>query len=108
MDRSSLRLELLQSRQEAPIQDRAERVSEIYFSQGTKLIADVGAIAGGVVGGVVGLLAILALVWFLLRRRKRNMHADFDDNMVCPSANIVILLIISLTLAEPRTTRLSI
>jgi nitrate reductase gamma subunit len=43
---------------------------------------DVGAIAGGVVGGVVGLLAILGLVWFLLRRKRRNMHNDFDDNMV--------------------------
>lgn len=44
--------------------------------------SDVGAIAGGVVGGVVGLLAILGLVWFLLRRKRRNMHNDFDDNMV--------------------------
>jgi hypothetical protein len=66
-------------------------------------MADVGAIAGGVVGGVVGLLAILALVWFLLRRRKRNMHADFDDNMVrLPSFDFVILLTSSLTRAELR------
>ena len=68
------------------------------------LIADVGAIAGGVVGGVVGLLAILALVWFLLRRSKRNMHADFDDNMVYLSSfDIVIWLTASLTRAELRT-----
>lgn len=32
----------------------------------------VGAIAGGVVGGVVGIALIGALVWFLLRRRRRR------------------------------------
>ena len=34
---------------------------------------NVGAIAGGVVGGVLGLALIAALVWFLMRRRRRNM-----------------------------------
>ncbi|KAL4876743.1 hypothetical protein BJY04DRAFT_222752 [Aspergillus karnatakaensis] len=33
---------------------------------------NVGAIAGGVVGGVAGLALIIALVWFLLRRRKQR------------------------------------
>ena len=60
-------------------------------------------------GGVVGLLAILALVWFLLRRRKRNMHADFDDNMVrLSSFGIVIRLTSSLTPAELRIMAQSI
>jgi hypothetical protein len=87
----------------------AEPVREVFMSIRRMLMTDVGAIAGGVVGGVVGLLAILALVWFLLRRRKRNMHADFDDNMVCaPSFGSAILLMSSLTRAELRTTDLLI
>ncbi|KAL2871728.1 uncharacterized protein BJX67DRAFT_389196 [Aspergillus lucknowensis] len=33
---------------------------------------NVGAIVGGVIGGVAGLALIIALVWFLLRRRRRR------------------------------------
>jgi nitrate reductase gamma subunit len=85
MGKSSLHQGLLLSLPEAQTVV-AVPVSAYSKLGGKKLIVDVGAIAGGVVGGVVGLLAILALVWFLLRRRKRNMHADFDDNMVCLSS----------------------
>ncbi|KAL2833081.1 hypothetical protein BJY01DRAFT_98219 [Aspergillus pseudoustus] len=35
-----------------------------------------GAIAGGVVGGVAGLALILALVWFLMRRRRKPAAVD--------------------------------
>ncbi|KAL2862631.1 uncharacterized protein BJX67DRAFT_365913 [Aspergillus lucknowensis] len=34
-----------------------------------------GAIAGGVVGGVVGAALIVAVIWFLLRRRRKNAVA---------------------------------
>ncbi|KAL2844058.1 hypothetical protein BJX68DRAFT_257305 [Aspergillus pseudodeflectus] len=33
-----------------------------------------GAIAGGVLGGVAGLALIIAMVWFLLRTRRRNQQ----------------------------------
>jgi LPXTG-motif cell wall-anchored protein len=47
-------------------------------------LADTGAIAGGVVGGVLGLLAILALLWFfLIKRRKSKQHA-FDEKTASP------------------------
>jgi len=35
-----------------------------------------GAIVGGVVGGILGLLLLAGLVWFLLRRRKRNQNTQ--------------------------------
>ncbi len=42
-----------------------------------------GAIVGGVVGGVGGALLILALIFFLLRRRKRDdFDGDFDPDRV--------------------------
>ena len=47
----------------------AETDSPAVVTSGKKTNA--GAIAGGVVGGVLGLAVILALVWFLLRRRRR-------------------------------------
>ncbi|KAF9894774.1 hypothetical protein FE257_004395 [Aspergillus nanangensis] len=37
--------------------------------------SNAGPIAGGVVGGVAGVAIIIALVWFLLRRRKRAFAA---------------------------------
>jgi hypothetical protein len=42
-----------------------------------------GAIVGGVVGGIGGLLAIAALLFWLLRRRRRNeFDGDFDPDRV--------------------------
>ncbi|KAF2632023.1 hypothetical protein BU25DRAFT_454396 [Macroventuria anomochaeta] len=38
--------------------------------------SNTGAIAGGVVGGVVGLAAIVAIVFFCLRRRRRSKQAE--------------------------------
>jgi LPXTG-motif cell wall-anchored protein len=42
-----------------------------------------GAIAGGVVGGVLGLALIAGLLFFFLRKRRRDHRDDFDDGMVC-------------------------
>ncbi|KAL5482697.1 hypothetical protein ACEPAI_9291 [Sanghuangporus weigelae] len=45
--------------------------------------SNTGAIVGGVVGGVAGLAALVLLVWFCLRRRKRNdFDGDFDPDAV--------------------------
>ncbi|KAJ9110128.1 hypothetical protein QFC19_001799 [Naganishia cerealis] len=59
---------------------------------------DVGAIVGGTVGGVVGLLAILALLWFCVFKKRRDHKGDFDDTMVRsffrslpPSARLICL-----------------
>ncbi|KAH6907083.1 hypothetical protein BKA70DRAFT_1386260 [Coprinopsis sp. MPI-PUGE-AT-0042] len=41
---------------------------------------NVGAIVGGVVGGIAALLAIGALIFFLLRRRRNNFDKEFDGN----------------------------
>ena len=43
---------------------------------------DTGAIVGGAVGGAVGLALIGALIWFLLRRKRKNEAEEFDDMMV--------------------------
>ncbi|KIM33592.1 hypothetical protein M408DRAFT_6047 [Serendipita vermifera MAFF 305830] len=50
---------------------------------GNKSGGSLPAIIGGVVGGVLGLLAIIALIWYLLRRREqtRFMFDDDDDDM---------------------------
>ncbi|KAH8814770.1 hypothetical protein DL96DRAFT_1715936 [Flagelloscypha sp. PMI_526] len=40
---------------------------------------NVGAIVGGVIGGIAGLMALLALVWFLLKR-KRRWDSLFDND----------------------------
>ncbi|KII88163.1 hypothetical protein PLICRDRAFT_614041 [Plicaturopsis crispa FD-325 SS-3] len=42
--------------------------------------SNLGPIIGGVVGGVVGLIAIIAFIWFLLRRRQ-NFDAIFEKNI---------------------------
>lgn len=43
----------------------------------------VAAIAGGTVGGVCGLVILLALAWFLARRRHRDdFNGDFDPDSV--------------------------
>lgn len=41
--------------------------------------SNTGAIAGGVVGGVVGLALIAGLVWFLMRR-KRKQRGRLDNH----------------------------
>ncbi|KAH7096991.1 hypothetical protein BKA62DRAFT_833556 [Auriculariales sp. MPI-PUGE-AT-0066] len=38
--------------------------------------SNVGAIAGGVVGGIFAALAIVALAWFCIRRRRRDQEDD--------------------------------
>lgn len=45
-------------------------------------MVDVGAIAGGVAGGVVGLLAIIALLWFCVFKKRRTQEDDLDDALV--------------------------
>ena len=46
-------------------------------------------IIGGVVGGLVGLLAIIALVWFILWRREQVKHLFDDDDDYHPGAGVV-------------------
>ncbi|KAG8715837.1 hypothetical protein FRC09_016271, partial [Ceratobasidium sp. 395] len=46
---------------------------------------NVGAIVGGVVGGVGGLLVLVALLWFIRRRKK---HDKFEENMFEPDRNV--------------------
>lgn len=46
---------------------------------------NVGAIAGGVVGGVGGLLLLMALLWFLRRKGKKD---KFEENMFAPDRNV--------------------
>lgn len=43
-----------------------------------------GAIVGGVVGGVVGAALIAGLIWWLLRRQRRNRETAFDEKMFDP------------------------
>ncbi|KAL4904745.1 hypothetical protein BDW74DRAFT_154510 [Aspergillus multicolor] len=56
---------------------------------GTSSSTNTGAIAGGVVGGVAGLAAILALVWFLLRRRKKHLQQSSPGLIAGDSASPV-------------------
>lgn len=44
-----------------------------------------GAIAGGVVGGCAGLALIIALVWFLLYRRRKQAGAAVSPGASTPA-----------------------
>ncbi|KAG5650612.1 hypothetical protein H0H81_011660 [Sphagnurus paluster] len=50
--------------------------------------SDVGPIVGGAVGGFFGLLAIVALVWFILKRRRRwdDIFDKEDDEIIATGA----------------------
>ncbi|KAJ9118012.1 hypothetical protein QFC24_006284 [Naganishia onofrii] len=57
-----------------------ESVISSLGSAGSKSGTNVGAIAGGAAGGVVGLLAIIALLWFcVFKKRRRTQEDDLDD-----------------------------
>lgn len=56
----------------------------------TFCVVDIGAIVGGTVGGVVGLVAILALLWFCVFKKRRNHKDDFDDTMVSYSLHVAL------------------
>ncbi|KAJ9118013.1 hypothetical protein QFC24_006285 [Naganishia onofrii] len=56
-------------------------------SPSSKSSTNIGAIVGGTVGGVVGLVAILALLWFCVFKKRRNHKDDFDDTMFNPGRN---------------------
>ncbi|KAJ5248148.1 hypothetical protein N7524_012108 [Penicillium chrysogenum] len=45
------------------------------------------AIAGGTVGGVAGVAILIALVWFLLRRRNKQRQENSVQDMPPPSTN---------------------
>ncbi|KAE8312201.1 hypothetical protein BDV41DRAFT_577831 [Aspergillus transmontanensis] len=47
-----------------------------------------GAIAGGVVGGCAGVALIVALVWFLLRRRRKQVTPVISPNAGTPAAEL--------------------
>jgi predicted lipid-binding transport protein (Tim44 family) len=44
--------------------------------------SNAGAIAGGVVGGVVFLVAVVGILWILLRRRRESKKRAFDRRAV--------------------------
>ncbi|KAF2814135.1 uncharacterized protein BDZ99DRAFT_516747 [Mytilinidion resinicola] len=49
--------------------------------------SNTGAIAGGVVGGVVGLTLLVAIVWFLLRRKRKQAKASMAGSTVYSELN---------------------
>lgn len=57
-----------------------ESVISSLGSAGSKSGTNVGAIAGGAAGGILGLLAIIALLWFcVFKKRRRTQEDDLDD-----------------------------
>lgn len=50
-----------------------------------KSSTNTGAIVGGVVGGVGGLLLLIAVLWFIRRRTKKD---QFEENMFAPDRNV--------------------
>ncbi|KAL2821215.1 hypothetical protein BJX63DRAFT_259664 [Aspergillus granulosus] len=50
--------------------------TDLTTSDSSSSSTNTGAIAGGVVGGVAGLALILALAWFLMRRRRKIASVD--------------------------------
>ncbi|KAF8610343.1 hypothetical protein BDV93DRAFT_601369 [Ceratobasidium sp. AG-I] len=51
----------------------------------SKSSTNTGAIVGGVVGGVGGLLLLVAVLWFIRRKTKKD---QFEDNMFAPDRNV--------------------
>ncbi|KAJ9103059.1 hypothetical protein QFC21_002481 [Naganishia friedmannii] len=58
-----------------------ESVVSSVSSGGSKSGTNVGAIAGGAAGGVLGLVALIALLWFCVfkKRRRGTQQDDLDD-----------------------------
>lgn len=67
---------------DAPAETSAETNKDASPSTGS---SNKGAIAGGVVGGCAGLALIIALVWFLLHRRRKQTNATISPDASTPA-----------------------